>query len=180
MQTPGPTDELDAPREAAEHPAASRRTEIVIALVAIAFMAAAIVLAQGIELRREPSGGQIGARFWPSLLAIVGLALAIWRLVVAIVGTPDDRSDQEVVSAGGYRRLALTVLLSIGFIALWSVRSVVAFGFRFELFPVLCALFLLGLLWIYGGRGWKALVLFPTLLTAGIYVIFHVLLRIPL
>ncbi|WP_083587306.1 tripartite tricarboxylate transporter TctB family protein [Agrococcus sp. Marseille-P2731] len=180
MKSPSPTEALEPPIEDTEHPTASRRTEVIIAIVAIAFMAAAIVLAQGIELRREPAEGQIGARFWPSLLAIVGLALAIWRLVIAIVSAPDDRSDQEVVSAGGYRRLALTLLLTIAFIALWSIRSVVAFGFRFEVFPVLCALFLVGLVWLYGGRGWKALVLFPALLTAGIYVIFHVLLRIPL
>ena len=143
-------------------------------------MATALLLAQGIDLRREPGAGQIGARLWPTLLAAAGLGLAVWRLVVAIVQQPDDRSDQDLVAPGGYRRLVLTVLLAIGFIAAWSIRSVEAFGYRFEVFPVLCAVLLLALLWLYGGRGWKALVLFPTLLTAGIYVIFHVLLRIPL
>lgn len=186
MTTPTPAEprealaQADAPVEDFGHPASSRRLEVVVAIVAVALMAAAILLAQGIELRREPGAGQIGARFWPTLLAAVGLGLAVWRLVVAIVGTPDDRSDQDVVAVGGYRRLALTIALTVGFIAAWGIRSVVAFGYRFEVFPVLCAVFLLALLRLYGGRGWKALVLFPTLLTVGIYVIFRILLRIPL
>src|SRR5687768_5168830 len=78
-------------------PEPSRRMEVAVAVVAIVFMAVVYLLARDIELRREVGPGQMDARFWPEMLALTGLVLAVWRLVVAVVGHPDERDDQERV-----------------------------------------------------------------------------------
>jgi len=161
-------------------PEPSRRMEVAVAVVAVVFMATALVLAQRVELRREAVPGQVDARFLPEMLALVGLALAGWRLVIAVVASPDGREDQERVQPGGYLRVALTVLASVVFIALWDQRTVTALGYRTELFPIITLLLLVVLVWLYGGRGVRALVIFPVLMTAGIYLLFDLLLRIPL
>ena len=161
-------------------PEPSKRMELGVAVVALVFMVTALLLAQRVELRREVGPGQIDARFWPEMLAVAGIALAVWRLVIAAVSAPDTREDQERVQPGGYRRVGLTVLASVVFIALWNQRTVTALGYRTELFPIITLVLLVSLVWLYGGRGVRALVVFPVLMTAGIYLLFDLVLRIPL
>jgi len=158
----------------------SRRLEIAAAVVALVVMAVYTVLVLQIDLRREGAPGQIDARSWPTVLGILGIVIALWRLVVAVTRAPIDRDDLEKQQPGGIRRLALTLVLTVVFMALWQIRAVIAFGYSINLFVFITPLFLFGLLWIYGARTWKALILYPVITTAFIYVLFGTLLRIPL
>lgn len=170
-------DEADA---AESPPAPSKTMEIVVALAGALFMVGALVLAQQIELRREAGPGQIDAQFWPTLLALAGLAAALGRLVIVLLRPADERDDLERVRSGGPLRLAITTALTIGFIAVWELREVVLLGYELRVFPYACAILLAALAWVYGARTWKSLALFPLLTTGLIYGLFGTLLRIPL
>lgn len=166
--------EQDAP------PAPSRLMEIAFAAIALAFCAIYLVLGTQIELRREAVAGQIDARFWPLLLGSLGVAASVALLVYAITRPPATREDIERIRPGGVLRVAVTCVLTVVFVALWSVSAVVAFGYRIEIFPIITALYMFVLLLIYGLRSWIALIVYPLTVTAFIYVLFGILLRIPL
>jgi len=161
-------------------PRPSRTMEVLLAVGALVLMGVLLVLASQIELRREAAPGQIDARFWPTVLGWTGVVIAAWRLVVTLTSSPDEREDLEQVQEGGPVRLLLTLAAAVAFVAVWNLRSVVAMGYELKVFPYAAVVLLVGLTWVYGGRGWKALVLFPVATTALIYVLFHTLLRIPL
>ena len=55
-----------------------------------------------------------------------------------------------------------------------------AFGYRIELFPIVTALFMASLMLLFGQRRWLGLVLYPIAVTVFIYVLFGMLLRVPL
>lgn len=161
-------------------PAPSRLMEIAFAAIALALCAVYLVLGTQIELRREAVAGQIDARFWPLMLGSLGVAAAVALLVYAITRPPATREDLERIRPGGMMRVAVTCVLTIGFVALWSVSAVVAFGYRIEVFPIITAVYMLVLLLLYGLRSWIALIVYPLAVTAFIYVLFGILLRIPL
>jgi len=158
----------------------SRTLEIVAAAIALVFMTVYLVLVLQIDLRRETGAGQIDARSWPTMLGVLGVVIAAWRLIYAVVRPPAERDDLEKLQKGGMRRLVSTIVLTVIYLALWQVRSVVAFGYNIELFVFITPVFLFGLLYVYGARSWKTFVLFPVITTAFIYVLFGMLLRIPL
>lgn len=158
----------------------SRALEITAAAAALIVMVAFLILVQQIELRQESAPGQIDARFWPTLLGVLGVIIAARRLVFTFVTQPTDRDDLEVIRPGGMRRLALTVVLVIAYLTLWRLRSVEAFGYNINLFVFITPVLLAVLLYIYGARSWKAFAIYPIATTAFIYMIFGTLLRIPL
>lgn len=161
-------------------PAPSRPMEVALAAAALVFMVVLLVMATQIDLRREPGPGQIGARFWPTMLAGTGVAIAVWRLVLALRGPAPEREELEQVQVGGPGRLAFTVVLSVVYVALWELREVVVAGYQFRVWPPITVGLIVALTWVSGGRGWRALIMFPVLLTGFIYVLFDYLLRIPL
>lgn len=176
-----PTDEQYAGDDQGVHPDPSKKLEIIVALVAIAFTGLMMYLSLNISLRlEEPPPGQLTARFWPAWLAGIGLALAVWRLIVVLVNSPDERDDLERIQPGGWGRLGITLALTIAYIAAWNVGSLHMFGYRIQLYPIITALFFMILVWIFGGRKWTALILYPVAMTAFIYFLFGSLLRIPL
>ena len=71
-------------------------------------------------------------------------------------------------------------IVTVGFIFAWSFSSMVLFGYRVQMFPVAAALYLFVLMWVFGQRRWVGLVVYPLAVTAFIYVLFGMLLRIPL
>ena len=160
--------------------AASRPLEIVFASVALAFTAGYLYLGTQIPLRQEALPGQIDARFWPLMLGTAGVAVSIALLAIAITRPPQSRDDIERAQPGGILRVFLTCVLTLGYVELWVVGSVVAFGYRFELFPVITAGYLVLLMLLYGQRRWLGLVIYPIAVTAFIYVLFGMLLRVPL
>ncbi len=170
----------DAGMDEAVAPRPSRALEIVAAAVAVAFCAGYLGIATRIPLRDESGGAAMDARTWPTVLGVAGLAVSLVLLVVAITRQAPTRDDLERISRGGPLRVVLTIAVSAAFIALWGVQSIVMLGYRIQLFPVIAALYLLALLLLFGHRRWISLIAYPVGLTAFIYVLFGIVLRIPL
>jgi len=161
-------------------PRPSRALEIVTAAVLLAFCAGYLALATQIELRREAVAGQMDARTWPTVLGVLGVLFAVALLVVAITRPPSAREDLESTTRSGWARAGLTLLLSAGFVAVWGVSEIIAFGYRIQLFPIAVAVFMAALMLVYGQRRWLGLIAHPIGVAAFIYVLFGMLLRIPL
>ncbi|CAD5142099.1 Tripartite tricarboxylate transporter TctB family protein [Microbacterium sp. Nx66] len=159
---------------------ASRPLEIAFAAVALAITAGYLFLATQIPLRREAAPGQIDARFWPLVIGVTGVAIAIALLAVAITRPAPTREDLERIQPGGVLRVIATIAIAGAFIALWSLGSVILFGYRIEVFPIACALLMAALMLLYGHRRWLSLVIYSAAVTAFVYVVFGMLLRIPL
>ena len=139
--------------------APSRPLEIAFAAVALAVAAGYLVLATQIPLRREAAAGQIDARFWPTVIGTTAVVIAVLLLVIAITRPAPGREDIERIQRGGVLRVAITLVISIAFIALWSLGSVILFGYRIEIFPVAAGL-LIGLwtatmvAFLFARQGW--------------------------
>lgn len=158
----------------------SRRLEIVFAFVAIAFTACFLLLATQIPLRRDAAPGQMDARFWPTLLGVAAVALSILLLVIAITRPAPTREDVERIQHHGVLRMIVTLAVTCAFIALWSLGAVVLFGYRVEVFPIAAGLLMASLMLVYGHRRWLSLIIYSVAVTAFVYVVFGMLLRIPL
>ena len=159
---------------------ASRTLEIVFAVVALAFTAGYLFLSTQIPLRREAAPGQIDARFWPLVIGVTGVVVAIALLAVAITRPAPTREDLERIQPGGYLRVIATLAITGAFIVLWSLGSVILFGYRIEVFPIAAALLMASLMLLYGHRRWLSLIIYSASVTAFVYVVFGMLLRIPL
>lgn len=158
----------------------SKPMEIALAAVALAFSVTYLAMSTMIVLRREAAPGQIDARFWPGLIGTIAVAVAVVLLVIAITRPPENRDDLERIQPGGLLRVVLTLAISGAFVWAWSFGSIILFGYRFVLFPIATAVLLVALMLVYGHRKWISLVIYTASLTAFIYVIFGMLLRIPL
>lgn len=162
----------------------SKAMEIAIGVVALAFNVLFLVGALTIELRREADPGQIDARFWPTILATLGIALSAWRLVLSVLREPDDRSDLELTQRGTRGQLMLAVVVILGYLGVWSLRTITfhVFGLVIgvKIFILATPVFLAVLLYLFGARSWKAIVIYPIVTTGFIYLLFGQLLRIAL
>jgi hypothetical protein len=158
----------------------SRRLEIVFGVVALAFTAGYLFLATQVPLRREAAPGQIDARFWPMVIGVTGVVIAIAILAVAVTRPAPTREDLDRIQPGGLVRVVATLAITGAFIALWSLGTVILFGYRIEVFPVAAALLMAALMLLYGHRRWLSLIIYSALVTAFVYVVFGMLLRIPL
>lgn len=159
---------------------ASRPLEIAFGVVALAFTSGYLFLATQVPLRREAVAGQIDARFWPTLIGVTGVVVALVVLAVAITRPAPSREDLERIQPGGVTRVVFTIVITGVFIALWSLGSVIVFGYRVEVFPVAAAVLMAALMLLYGHRRWLSLVIYSASITAFVYVVFGMLLRIPL
>jgi hypothetical protein len=163
---------MPAPGEAVESAATearpSKRMEIVSAAVALLGFAVLIVLARGIELRAETGG--IDPRWWPQLLGAAGAALSVVLLSRAVLRAPLERDDVQEATRDGRTRTVLVVILTALYVLAWPLVG----------FVVVTPVFLLVATYLFGGRGWKALILFPAGLTAGLYLLFDAVLEVPL
>jgi hypothetical protein len=160
---PGPVD-------AADHSPASssRRLEVAGAVVALGISLLLFFLADRIELRVETGG--IDPRWWPRTLGMIGIAVSVLLLLVSALRTPPDRDEVEAATPAGRIRLAATVALAFAYMFVWP-----AVGFV----PATLVLLVVATA-VFGGRGVRALVLFPVCLTAALYLLFDVALEVPL
>lgn len=158
----------------------SRALEIAFGVVALAFTSGFLALSTQIHLRREAAPGQIDARFWPLVLGVCAVVVSIIILVYALTRPAAGREDVERIQPGGATRVIVTLVLSGVFVALWSLGSVILFGYRIEVFPIAAALLMAALMLVYGHRRWLSLIIYTVAVTAFIYVVFGMLLRIPL
>ena len=158
----------------------SRRLELIFAVVALAVAAGYLMLALQVPLRRAAAAGQMDARFWPTVLGAAAVAVAVVLLVVAITRPAPTREDVERIQPGGVLRVIATLGIVVAFVALWSLGAVILFGYRIEVFPVAAGLLMAALMLVYGHRRWLSLLIYSVAVTAFVYVVFGMLLRIPL
>ncbi|MBB6121830.1 tripartite tricarboxylate transporter TctB family protein [Nocardiopsis algeriensis] len=147
--------------------------DLVPAAAGAALAVGAFVLTLGIPVREGLT--QIGPRWWPEVLSGALLLLA----VLLVAGTLRKRSAKAVAAdtdipdpatrEGAWRLVAMLGSI-LGYGVLWY----------FVDFRVSTALLFAALTWIGGGRGWKALLLFPVVVTTVLHLLFGVLLRVPL
>jgi len=147
----------------------SRKLEVAIALSLVALCVLGIIGSRLIAVRTETGG--IDPRWWPTVMCGVALALSLLLTVIAFTRPPFDREDLEVTNRGGWVRLAWTIVLSALYIVAWTLTGN---------FVIPSVILLAALMWVYDGRGWKALVIYPIVTVAGIYLLFHTLLKVPL
>lgn len=148
--------------------APSPRMEQVAAGVVLIFGAALLVGARSIELRNETGG--IDPRWWPTAVAVGILASGVMMAFNAATGRRGER-DVEPARRSGWSQMILTVIGLAVVLILWEVGVS---------FLVLGPLYLVGLNWVYGLRSWKSLVLFPLVVGVLLYLVFQLLLKVPL
>ena len=159
---------------------ASRPLEIVFGAVALAFSAGYLFLTTQIPLRREALPGQIDARFWPMVIAVTAVVISLAILALAVTRPAPGREDLDRIQPGGVVRVVATLAITGAFIAVWSLGTVILFGYRIEVFPVAAAVLMAALMLLYGHRRWLSLIIYSASVTAFVYVVFGMLLRIPL
>lgn len=159
-------DDVDAEPDFTAAP--SRVLELAIAIVALALSVTALILSQNIRLRM--GGGGIDPKWWPTVLSIAGATLSAILLGMAAFWPPLSRGEVEASTREGWVRMLLALALSALYVYAWSTIG--------YLIPTV--LFTAILLWVFGLRSWKGLVIFPIATTAFIYGLFHYLLRVPL
>ena len=159
---------------------ASRPLEIVFGAVALAFSAGYLFLTTQIPLRREALPGQIDARFWPMVIAVTAVVISLAILALAVTRPAPGREDLDRIQPGGVVRVVATLSITGAFIAVWSLGTVILFGYRIEVFPVAAAVLMAALMLLYGHRRWLSLIIYSASVTAFVYVVFGMLLRIPL
>lgn len=147
----------------------SRRLEVAIALSLVVLCVVGIIGSRLIPVRTETGG--IDPRWWPTVMCAVSLALSVLLAVISFTRPPFDREDLEVTNKGGWIRLVWTIVLSTLYIVAWTLTGN---------FVIPSVILLAALMWVYDGRGLKALVIYPLVTVAGIYLLFHTLLKVPL
>lgn len=136
------------------------------AVLAVGVFALATQIPEGARLT------QFSPRWWPELLSVLLLVLSVCLAAQTLrrPSAPVEDDAPESATRQGSQRLALMLATILGYGVLWY----------FVDFRVSTAILFVALTWLGGGRGWKALILFPVLATAVLYFLFGVLLRVPL
>lgn len=163
----GVPDEPTPPTDV-DSPGPSRRLEVVCAVVTLALSVTLLVAARGVDVRTETGG--IDPRWWPQVLGVAGTALSVALLAVALMRPRLPREDLITATPTGLRRLVLALLACVALVVVWPQVG----------FPPAALVFVVALTALFGGRGWRTLLLFPALLTGFIYALFAVLLKVPL
>ncbi|MET4098642.1 hypothetical protein ABIB37_000879 [Agrococcus sp. UYP10] len=172
--------------DTAPAPAPARRwtrdtaMDLVVSLALLALAIAYLVLSSQIELRREAAPGQMDARAWPMFLGVAAVVTAGLLVLRTMLRGADPRDEIETAQPGGLLRVGGTMAIALAYLALWAVNDLVLPGIRIPVFPIATALAVVALLLLYGHRGWKGLVIYPIALAALNWVLFAMLLRIPL
>ncbi|MFV0452553.1 MAG: tripartite tricarboxylate transporter TctB family protein [Propioniciclava sp.] len=148
--------------------APSPTLEKVTAAVVLVFGAAMLVGARSIAVRTETGG--IDPRWWPTATAVGILISGCAMAFNALTGRRGTR-DVEPAQPSGWPQMILTVVGLAIVLALWEI------GVSFLL---LGPLYLVALNWVYGLRTWKSLLLFPATVAVLLYLVFQLLLKVPL
>lgn len=112
----------------------------------------------------------LSPRWWPGILGgiicILSIGVAIKDLMT------DGKSGDELTTPTrlGMIRVAAVIAAAFGYGVLWYFLD----------FRIATLVLVAGLSFIIGGRGWKALLLFPLLVSFMLYALFVLLLKVPL
>ncbi|WP_165218066.1 tripartite tricarboxylate transporter TctB family protein [Schaalia sp. ZJ1691] len=160
--------QVDATSAGAPNAPESVRLEVLSALVIAAFGVFTVVGARSIELRNETGG--IDPRWWPTIIGAGIIFCGLWMLFNALTRRAIERNVQPA-NRMGWLWLLATIAALIGAVGIWII------GLHFL---VITPLFLAVTNWFYGERRWQTLALFPTIVTLILFVIFRLLLKVPL
>lgn len=151
-----------------EAPTIGRRRLLIGPAVSLALGLAVLLLAQGIEEPAIATG--FSPRWWPEVIGALICVLSLGVAIKAVV-RPDAKGEEETEPTRlGMVRVVLILVSVLVYGVLWYFLD-----FRIATLALVAAIVA-----ILGGRGWKALILFPVIVTAVLYVVFGLLLRVPL
>lgn len=167
MSSPQKQPDAPLPEEAARP--APRIRELVPAAAGVALGLATFVLA--LQIPEGTRLTQFSPRWWPQVLSLllVGLSLAHGTVSLLRPRQADEDAPDPSTRQGSLRLIAMVATI-VGYGVLWY----------FVDFRVSTAILVAALAYLGGGRGWKALLAFPVVVTAVLYLLFGVLLRVPL
>jgi hypothetical protein len=136
--------------------------------VAAAVLAAGIgVLLARSTIATAQADTELGPQWWPTVL---GVALVVGGVALGALGALRPQAPEEEPASGhGVAQLVAVLALIVAYGVAWYQLH----------FLVVTAPLIAGLVYVTGGRGVRALVVFPVVTTALLYVIFGVLLRVP-
>ncbi|MFF0372540.1 tripartite tricarboxylate transporter TctB family protein [Micromonospora sp. NPDC005087] len=154
------------PTPEGDHSAASPWREAALGAAFLTLGVVILVLARSIELPDRALA--VSPRIWPETLGIGIIGMSALQIVTAFISTP-KRDDAEPATRVGVLRVAGFVLATLAFGALWYYIHFLVSGM----------VFVAALTRIAGGRGIKELILFPAGITVVLYVLFALLLRVP-
>ena len=146
----------------------SRPLEIAFAVLALTLGLAMLVGARTIGVRNETGG--MDPRTWPTVIAVGILASAGWMAFNAVTGRRSER-DVDSATRSGWVQMAVTVAMIAAVLVLWQVG--LSFLGLAPLFIIVCNL-------AYGLRGLVPLVVFPATITLLLFLVFQLLLKVPL
>lgn len=144
----------------------SRVYEVATGIAVIAFGIIVYFAADAIEVGRD--GQSFGPRWWPTALSIA--AIVIGLILVVQAALKRITSEESPITKSGSVVLVTTLAMIAAYGLAWQY-----FDFR-----AVTVLLLAGLVAIGGGRGIRALVLFPVVTTAVLWSVFGLLLQVPL
>ncbi len=148
--------------------APSKRMELVFAVVALTLGLAMLLSARAISVRNETGG--MDPRSWPTVIAIGILLSAGWTLFNALTGRRAER-DVDASTRSGWVQLAVVVGMIALVLVFWQVG--LSFLLLAPIFIIVCNV-------AFGLRGVIALAVFPATVTALLYLVFQLLLKVPL
>lgn len=115
-------------------------------------------------------GAELGPTFWPVML---GWGLVLFGVVIIfnnVLRGVRAADIPEQIGRSGLRMFALTAVIAVGYLLLWNVLQ----------FWMITFVAVVLLTFVLGGRGIKAVLLFPAVVTAVLHFLFIVALRVPL
>lgn len=113
----------------------------------------------------------LSPRWWPGILGGIICLLSIGVAIKDQVVTADKSGDELTQPTRlGMIRVAAVIAAAFGYGVLWYFLD-----FRIATFVLVA-----GLASIIGGRGWRALLLFPFVVSLVLYALFVLLLKVPL
>lgn len=124
-------------------------------------------LARSLELPDRPLS--VSPRIWPTALGIGMIGLSLVQIVLSFRRPTKQDDDLEPTTRVGLLRVAGFVLAVLAFGALWYYVH----------FLISATLLVAALTWIAGGKGVKDLLAFPVGITVLLYLLFAVLLKVP-
>lgn len=165
-QVSAPVDAIEKPDQESERDPNHRGYEAAIGVAVIAIGLACFVLTGQIDLARE--GQAFGPRWWPTALSVTMIVIGGVLVVQALMHR--ITSDEPRITRSGGITLTVTLALIIGY----------GFAWQYLDFRAVTVFLLAGLVFAFGGRGIKALMIFPVATTLVLWAIFGLLLRVPL
>ncbi len=160
--------QADSARQGDATASPSQPMELLFAASALVFGVAMLIGARSIHVRNETGG--IDPRSWPTIIALGILAAAGWALFNAITRRRAERDVEPSTRPGLMSVLIIVALIAIVLVA-WQL------GLSFL---VLAPIFIIAVNLALGLRGIVPLLVFPAVLTTVLYLVFQLLLKVPL